>query len=363
VNASRLTLDWPPEQLERVPRCPVCAESGRAMLYTNLIDRDYRCAPGVWTLWRCEHCLSAYLDPRPTAESIDQAYANYYTDAPPPIQPSMRMSRIRKLRRTIRNGYLNARFGSTLTPASQFGRALMWLFPRQRNEADRSVMYLQRPRENPTMVDIGCGDGAFLLQMQAAGWNVTGVEPNPDAVELARNAGLTVLRGVLEPDTFPRQSFDAVTMSGVLELLHEPVATLEICREILRPGGVFAVATPNLSSQGHAYFGRDWLLLSPPRSLVLFTPESLSHALRRAGLEPIAFLPNRRTKWTFQLSAALASGGAPFDRLPPPSARLQVRMRIADLRASRNPYIGEELIALARRPETVARRGARAPDG
>jgi SAM-dependent methyltransferase len=215
-------------------------------------------------------------------------------------------------------------------------------------------MYLQRPQRQPTLVDIGCGEGMFLLQMQAAGWDVTGIEPNPDAVALARSAGLNVLTGVLRPDTFPPESFDAVTMSGVLELLHEPVATLEICREILRPGGVLAVATPNLSSQGHAYFGPDWLLLSPPRSLVLFTPESLAHALKRASLEPLAFFPSSRTKWAFRLSAAVASGRAPFNNPPPLSARLQVEMRIADFRAARNPLIGEELIAHARRPHADA---------
>lgn len=352
MNASAPDGGWPPEQLERVERCPVCAGTGRTILYTGLTDRDYRCAPGAWALWRCKRCSSAYLDPRPTRESIHAAYANYYAGAPEPMRRFRAPTSVtRKLRRAIRNGYLNARFGSTLAPASPLGAVFMSLIPRRRDEAARSVMYLRRPRERPSLVDIGCGDGTFLLQMQAAGWAVTGVEPSRHALSLARSAGLDVLPGVLEPESFRQEAFDAVTMSRVLELLHDPVAALATCRDILRPGGVFAVATPNLSSQGHARFGRDWLLLSPPRSLVLFTPESLTHALRRAGLEPTGFFPARTTEWAFRLSAAVAAGEAPFDNPPPLSGRLRLQAKLADSRAGRNPYVGEELIALARRPE------------
>jgi 2-polyprenyl-3-methyl-5-hydroxy-6-metoxy-1,4-benzoquinol methylase len=347
---SAVVESWPDEALERLNRCPVCGETRRSTLYTELTDRDYGCAPGTWTLRKCQRCSSAYLDPRPTQETIDRAYANYYEGALDPRQRLRRVGVIPTLRRALRNGYLNARYGYSLRPASRIGAFVAPLIPRQKERADRSVMYLLRTRARPILLDVGCGDGAFLLEMQAAGWSVVGIEPNADAVALARGAGLDVRSGVLEREMFPAHAFDAITLMGVLELLHDPVETLKMCRNLLRPGGVLAVATPNLSSQGHAFFGRDWLLLSPPRSLVLFTPDSLTLALHRAGFERVELRPSRRTEWVFRLSAVLAAGAEPFRNPRQLPWQLRVRARIADFRAAGNPRISEELICLGRTP-------------
>jgi SAM-dependent methyltransferase len=341
---------WPDDALERLNRCPVCGETRRSTLYTELTDRDYGCAPGTWTLRRCKRCSSGYLDPRPTQETIERAYANYYEGAQDPRQRLRRVGLIPTLRRALRNGYLNARYGYSLRPASRLGPVVAPLLPRQKERADRSAMYLPRTRDRPILLDVGCGEGAFMLEMRAAGWKVVGIEPNADAVALARGAGLNVRSGVLEREMFPARTFDAITLMRVLELLHDPVETLNMCRDLLRPGGVLAVATPNLSSQGHAFFRRDWLLLSPPRSLVLFTPDSLTFALRRAGFERAELRPSRTTEWVFRLSAALAAGAEPFRNSYPLPWQLRARAGIADFRAARNPRIGEELICLGRTP-------------
>lgn len=355
MSETRSGDEWPSDGLERVAECPVCADTQRVVLYAGLTDRDYRCASGSWTLWTCQGCGAAYLDPRPTRDSIALAYTNYYEDAPDPRERLQRSSAgHRKFRRAIRNGYLSARFRSALTPASGLGPTVMRFLPRQRQLADRAVMYLQRPREHASLLDVGCGDGSFLLLMQAAGWTVMGIDPSRDAAVLAQRAGLDVRPSTLEADDLPKDWFDAVTMSRVLELLHDPVEALTTCKEILRPNGVIALATPNLSSQGHALFRDDWLLLSPPRSLVLFTPESLIYALKRAGLEPISFFPARTTGWTYRLSVALAAGAAPFDNPPPLAPRLRLKAWIAEQRATRDPLVGEELILIARRPAIAA---------
>jgi 2-polyprenyl-3-methyl-5-hydroxy-6-metoxy-1,4-benzoquinol methylase len=343
--------EWPSDELERLGRCPLCGAEERRIMYAELTDRDYGCAPGSWTLRSCDRCSCAYLDPRPTRDSIHRAYLNYYEGAADPRRlMHTTHDGIRQIRRAIRNGYLNARFRSTLQPASRLGPLVMRLLPRQRERADRSVMYLERPHRHPSLLDVGCGDGSFLLHMQAAGWSGAGIDPSPEAVGLARNAGLNVREGILEAATFPESAFDAVVMNRVLELLHDPHATVTLCRRTLRPGGVLALATPNLASQGHALFCRDWLLLSPPRSLVLFTRRSLQYVLERAGFERVAFFPSRTTEWSFRLSAALAAGKMPFENPPPLTPRLRLRAKIADVRASRNPLAGEELITLARRP-------------
>src|SRR5438067_9223839 len=71
--------NWPDEGLQSVKVCPICDSGKRIQLYSNLIDKVFRTAPGRWTLYQCQGCSSAYLDPRPTPESIHLAYKNYYT--------------------------------------------------------------------------------------------------------------------------------------------------------------------------------------------------------------------------------------------------------------------------------------------
>jgi hypothetical protein len=70
---------WPADELEAVDCCPLCGCAERTMLHRDLTDRVFFCAPGGWHLYRCRGCEGAYLDPRPTSESIARAYSSYYT--------------------------------------------------------------------------------------------------------------------------------------------------------------------------------------------------------------------------------------------------------------------------------------------
>ena len=319
-------------ETERVPACPVCGDERRELLHAELADRLYG-APGRWRLQRCAGCGAGYLDPRPTPESIGGAYEAYYTHevTSPAGAPD-------SLPRRLRNGYLNARYGYELRPAMPLGRFVVPLLPGRRAAADRHVRGLRRPRAGARVLDVGCGNGDFLLELRAGGWVAEGLESDARAAALARAQGLDVRDGTLEEDTYPAGSFDAVTMSHVLEHLHDPVGTLQVAREVLRDDGVLWIATPNLASPGHARYGRAWRGLEPPRHLVLFTPSALVTALDRAGFGAVSFARPASARWIYDASAELAGG----TRSPP---RLAIA---ADLRGALRHDRGEELVAVAR---------------
>ena len=319
-------------ETERVPTCPVCLDPRRALLHADLVDRLYG-VPGEWQLQRCLGCDAAYLDPRPDEASIARAYEAYHTHEPPP--PA---GKTRRLRKALRNGYLNARYGYALRPASPLGRLVVPLFPTRRAAADRHVRGLRRPREGARVLDVGCGNGEFLREMRAAGWIGLGVETDPQAVARARLHGLDVREGSVEEAAFEPGSVDAVTLSHVVEHLHDPVATLRACRGLLRGGGVLWIATPNLSSPGHARYGRAWRGLEPPRHLVLFGPGALAQAVERAGFRAVVFLRPASARWAYEASAELA---------PSPSQSV-LAVALADWRSARRPTSGEELVAMAR---------------
>jgi 2-polyprenyl-3-methyl-5-hydroxy-6-metoxy-1,4-benzoquinol methylase len=305
------------------------------VLYEGLIDRLYG-ALGTWRLQRCVECGSAYLDPRPTRSSIGAAYADYYThEATPDDRPNG------GFRKHLRNGYLNARYLYDLEPAAHLGRFVVPLLPGRRAAADRHVRGLRRPSPGARVLDVGCGSGEFLLEMKAAGWTAEGVETDARAVARARERSLAVHEGTLESADYVPRSFDAVTLSHVIEHLHDPVATLRRCRELVSDDGVVWIATPNLAGPGYRRYGRAWRGLEPPRHLVVFTPAALARALERAGLRLVEFQRPASAGWVFSESELIA--GRERSRL---TARLAVFR--ADLGAALDPKSGDELVAVAR---------------
>jgi hypothetical protein len=68
---------WPIDHLEPVLRCPVCNSCDSSQIYQGLRDIQFFCAPGEWSISRCNDCQSGYLNPRPTEASINRAYERY----------------------------------------------------------------------------------------------------------------------------------------------------------------------------------------------------------------------------------------------------------------------------------------------
>ena len=338
-------MTWPADGLEAVGACPVCASPSRRVLYEGLTDRLFG-APGQWTMWRCGGCATAYLDPRPTAETVGLAYADYFWHAPPQDREAPPDGGIEWARRAMRNGYLRRALGYEAEPSSRALGALASGLPGAGAALRRWVRHLPHDSPAPRLLDVGCASGEFMLQMRALGWEVHGMDIDGASLEQARAAGLSVAEGTLEQPAgaAAEGGFDALTLDHVLEHLPDPVGALRRARDLLRPGGLLWVATPNLRSLAHRMFGRDWLSLDPPRHLVLFSADSLLGAFAAAGLERIEQpRPVRNLLSVVTASAELAG----HDRLSP---GLRAKGLVAQEIAVRRPALAEELVVMGRRP-------------
>ena len=126
------------------------------------------------------------------------------------------------------------------------------------NQEDRHWWYRGRRRivceelaKLPTgpelrVLDAGCGSGRLLDELRDYG-HVTGLDLNPDSVEIARSRGHEdVVQGPVEQLPWPVEaaSFDAVVSFEVIEHLLRPRTLFEGARTALRPGGGLAVSTP-----------------------------------------------------------------------------------------------------------------------
>jgi SAM-dependent methyltransferase len=276
--------EWPPEKLESVPNCPVCGSAERALLHGELTDRVFRVAPGKWSLYCCLICRSAWLDPRPTPESLGLAYARYYTHDASDHPIVRRLGLMRTLLHDALNGYMNSRYGLRREPAIKLGRWLIPLLPSLRAAADADCRHMPRPPSGGgLLLDVGCGNGRFLELASEMGWRVEGIDLDPVAVETAKTLGFSVRCGTIKVLDDVSEHYDVITLSHVIEHVYDPLSLLTSLRRLLKPEGVLWLETPNLDSLGFARFGPAWRGLEPPRHLVLFNSECLIDLLKQAG--------------------------------------------------------------------------------
>lgn len=333
--------DWPKGGLETLGACPVCERTQRSVLHDRMRDTVYCCAPGLWTLWRCKNCHSAYLDPRPTAATIHLAYTKYHTHTLPDVPEPQKFADLSvpyKVRRALANGYRNWRYGTEYSPSSRLGIPAAFALPMFRRTIDRPLRHLPHPAATGgrRVLDIGFGSGAYMDLVTSMGWEAFGCDPDPIAVENARARGLSVRTGGVEVWADAEETFDAVTLRHVVEHLHDPVSALRSIFRLLRPGGQFFLDAPNIDSLGHQHYGRYWVGLDPPRHLVLLNWETTNQLLAKLG-----FCGIRRRTYpvmnSFGLaSAKMAAGFSPFGKVGSvdgPGLSLRLRARLAHSRS------------------------------
>ncbi len=285
---------WGAGDTETVGACPLCASRARTLLHGEQVDRVFFTAPGPWQLWRCDACGAGYLDPRPTPAAIGRAYRTYFThdQALPPTPSGERLGLLARLKRAALNDYLQAAFGYRLRPALPFGRLAFALRADKALAAAEMVRHLPAPRQGDRLLDIGCGNGGFLLMARdRLGFEVEGTELDTVAAARAVGNGIKIRHAPLPGMGLPDQSYTHITLSHVLEHVHDPLAALREIHAALVPGGRVWLQVPNLDGASHTRFGADCRLLEPPRHLVMFTPATLRAALQTAGFVEIRRVP------------------------------------------------------------------------
>ena len=137
------------------------------------------------------------------------------------------------------------------------------------------------------ILDLGCGTGCFLDEARRAGWSVEGVEVSEYAARQARERDLNVRCAPLEDLILPAQTYDCVTLWDVIEHVRDPRGVIAATAAALRPGGVLALSTGDVTSWCARLSGRRWHLYTLPEHLFFFSPNSLRRLIRAAGCEPV----------------------------------------------------------------------------
>lgn len=98
-------------------------------------------------------------------------------------------------------------------------------------------------RPESLLIDVACGGGLLAPHIAGLGHRHVGLDLSPTAVGVARDHGVTAVRGDAQRLPLASAVADVVVAGEVLEHVHDPDAVIaEACR-VLRPGGTLVLDT------------------------------------------------------------------------------------------------------------------------
>jgi 2-polyprenyl-3-methyl-5-hydroxy-6-metoxy-1,4-benzoquinol methylase len=139
------------------------------------------------------------------------------------------------------------------------------------------------------LLDIGCATGTFLKLARKAGWDAQGIDLNAQSIAECKKAGLDVQRGFINRKSFPKDFFDIIHMSDVIEHMENPLESLKLCASFLKPGGGIMITTPNFASRWARKFQ-----IKPTDHLYYFNKHTLRRIVERAGFKVLMCKPLNR---------------------------------------------------------------------
>lgn len=236
-----------PPSLERND-CPVC-ESRR--LRYSFSHQGHRVV-------RCGDCGLMFMNPQPSDEELGAIYnADYFLGA----GDDASREATRTMKRATAREYL-----------AEISR--------------------YRGAHTGRLLEIGCGDGDFLVEAEAAGFQVTGVELASAACEQARGRLTTgeVHCTLLENAPLEDGQFDLCVISDVIEHVRDPLGFLANIHRLLKSGGTLFIATPSLASWSAKLLRQNWMEFKPEH-LTYFDPKTIQTSLFRTGFDQAIVRP------------------------------------------------------------------------
>ena len=153
------------------------------------------------------------------------------------------------------------------------------------------------------LFDVGAATGILVRLARDRGWEAQGIEPSTWAAKYAAEKyGLSLLNGSFEDAALRPGADRAVTMIDFIEHTARPREAAAKAAEILAPGGILCLVTPDVHSTAARLAGRRWWHFRPGH-LAYFSERSLAILLGDAGLKIVL---RRKYAWTFSLHYLLS---------------------------------------------------------
>lgn len=172
------------------------------------------------------------------------------------------------------------------------------------------------------ILEVGCGEGILLRELEKAGFSVYGLEPSKSACARLRQQNFQVAEGYF-PDALPPEwkHFDCVIMSHVLEHISNPAAIFGAVARIA-PNGYFLLVQTHWKGLVPRIRKQKWYAWVEDQHFWHFTPDGLALISKPFGFKEVkreysslvhgskterrlAFLARLRPEWQDQFHLLL----------------------------------------------------------
>jgi SAM-dependent methyltransferase len=316
----------PSREQPRLSACPLC----------NHHDLVYQFTHETTPIVRCDACGLLMRNPQPSDAELAAIYTEHYFIGHDPsltgsADPAGLSRETDRLKRETAAGYL---------------------------DLVEARMQMEPSRPQPVrLLEIGSGLGNLLVEAQARGYDVTGVEYAEASVRAANKklGAARVLQGSIGSVALPDGHFDVCILADVLEHTRNPRADLQAVWRVLKTGGALFIAVPSLDSWSAKLLRQRWMEFKVEH-LFFFDRQTLQSLLFLAGFDCIDIRSGRKT-----LSPEYVIQH--FERFPvpvvSPVARAGRTIMPAPVRRQRFSIVASGIDVVARRspePPPVARR-------
>jgi SAM-dependent methyltransferase len=173
------------------------------------------------------------------------------------------------------------------------------------------------PMSSGRLLDIGCGGGFVVEEAGLLGFDAYGVEANGAMVQWCQSRGLKVsCADVSQLD--PKEKFDLVVISAVLEHLEDPAGLIVCARKMLDEHGSILISQASFDGFLPRVVPWGWYGWQPKEHFWHFTPESFRRFADRNGFDTQIFRRSLHHRWHCRgksllrnpLTAIVRMGGA-----------------------------------------------------
>lgn len=166
-------------------------------------------------------------------------------------------------------------------------------------------IFLSQRQFRGRLLDIGCGNGAFIRKALECGFDVYGIDLDAKSVDACRKRGLKNVHNCSFKDFIASnphyiRTFDVVTFFEVLEHQDNPGEFLSEVTRLIKPSGHLAFSCPNRRSVASYLLRLNLKIMPshfvcrltqgdlPPHHFTWWTSRSVTHLLRLHGLAEIS---------------------------------------------------------------------------
>ena len=234
----------------RYSSCIIC---GSTNIHNALSAQDHTVSDEIFEIWECNDCTLRFTQNIEDQESIGRYYnsENYISHS------DTKKGLINSLYHKVRGKTLNSKY---------------------------KLIENTTNKQSGKLLDVGAGTGAFLNVMKGHNWEVTGLEPDKNAREKAKNIYGIELQSNENLYNLRENHFDAITLWHVLEHVHTLNEYVIKLKALINKEGKIFIAVPNYTSYDANVYMENWAAYDVPRHLYHFSPKSMKILMNKHGL-------------------------------------------------------------------------------